>query len=111
MVADTLFRILHLGESGVMDTDPDNGPRVGAAHSRQWHRPRSNGAEPAANPGPVRPTMRTDAVEPRHQPPGDRGGDAIYSGCAGDDGPDDRTRWRAAPRLGTTTTAIADGVE
>src|SRR5215469_17043824 len=90
-----------------MDIDADDGACAGAADSGERHRPRTHSAEPPAEPGPVCPAMRADAAAPRHQPGGDRRGDALYSGGAGDDWPDGRARWWATPRLGTTATAIA----
>src|SRR5437879_4922607 len=111
MVADTLFRFLHFGESRVVDADSDHGARPGAANPGQRYRPRAHPTEPPADAGSVRSTVRIDAVAPRHQPPRDRGGHALHPGGAGHDRPDDRTRWRAAPRLGTTSTVFAGRVE
>ena len=43
---------------------------------------------------------RADAARPRHQPAGDRRGDALHPVGAGDDRADDRARWRPASGMG-----------
>ena len=42
MVAHSLFCVLHLGKSWVVDLDPDNGACPRAAESRERHRPWSD---------------------------------------------------------------------
>src|SRR5215469_5643873 len=109
MVAHPLFCFLHPGKSRIVDADPDDGARPGAAHSGQRYRPRPDDAEPAANRRAIRETAPADAVAPRHQPGGDRLGATFYSGGAGHDRPDDRARRWSTPRLGATA-AIAGGI-
>ena len=59
---------------------------------------------PRQTPAAVSRSLPQYAAAARHQPPRDRGGDALHPRSAGDDRPDDRARWRRASRLGTART-------
>src|ERR1700733_10753100 len=83
-----------------MDADADDGAGSRTPHPGQRYRSRPDPAEPAPEPPAVPSAMPRDAAPTRHRARRDRRGAALHSCRAGDDRADDRTRWRAASRLG-----------
>ena len=107
---NALFRVLHLGQGRIVDANSDDGIGLGAAHSgqRNWTGPDT--AEPAAVRRAIRAAVRVDAAAARHQSARDCRGNAVYPFGARDDRSDDRSRWRAASRLGAVAADAGDRV-
>jgi hypothetical protein len=110
MVIDALFRVLHFGKGRIVDPDTDHGASLGPPHSSEWDWTGSGIAEPAADLGPICPAMRANAVAPRHQPPRDFRGDAVYYLSACDDRSNDCSRRWSASGVGAVAAAFGDRV-
>src|SRR5436189_6283696 len=110
MVTDALFRVLHPGESRIVDPHSDTGAGLGAAHSGEWNWTGPDIAEPAADLGTIRAAIRADAAASRDEPARDCRGNALHFVGAGDDRPDDRPRRRPASGLGAVAANSGDRV-